>query len=305
MPASWSGTLSDKFSRGYLIEWVGERLDRAGLVYGHGTENAWDEAAWLVLHALGLSPQESLPEPGRAVSVAERSRVEQLLERRIGTRKPLAYLLQSAWFCGLEFFVDERVLVPRSPIAELIANGFFPWLQQSPSSVLDLCTGSGCIAVACALAFPDAEVAATDISEEALAVARINRQRYELEERLRLYAADVFEGLPRRQRYDLIVSNPPYVDAADMAALPPEYRQEPALGLAAGADGLDIVRRILRHAPDYLSPQGLLTVEVGNSQPALLEAFPEVPFLWPEFEHGGGAVFMLSAEDLAAHRGAF
>jgi ribosomal protein L3 glutamine methyltransferase len=300
MPAFWSGTLSDKFSRSDLIEWASERLERAGLVYGHGTENAWDEAAWLVLHALGLSPQESLPDPGQAVSAAERNRVERLLERRIGTRKPLAYLLQSAWFCGLEFFVDERVLVPRSPIAELIANGFFPWLQQPPSSVLDLCTGSGCIAVACALAFPDAEVAATDISEPALAVARINRQRYDLEERLRLYAADVFEGLPRR-RYDLIVSNPPYVDAGDMAALPPEYRQEPVLGLAAGADGLDIVRRILRHAPDYLSPQGLLAVEVGNSQPALLEAFPELPFLWPEFEHGGGGVFMLTAEDLAAH----
>ncbi|HEX5055565.1 MAG TPA: 50S ribosomal protein L3 N(5)-glutamine methyltransferase [Gammaproteobacteria bacterium] len=296
--------MSDKFSRAHLIEWVSECLERAGLVYGHGTESAWDEAAWLVLHALGLSPQESLPDPGQAVSAAERSRVEQLLERRIGTRKPLAYLIQSAWFCGLEFFVDERVLVPRSPIAELVTNGFFPWLQQPPSSVLDLCTGSGCIAVACALAFPDAEVVATDISEQALAVARINRQRYGLEERLRLYAADVFEGLPQR-RYDLIVSNPPYVDARDMAALPPEYRQEPALGLAAGEDGLEIVRRILRHAPNYLSPQGLLTVEVGNSQSALLEVFPDVPFLWPEFEHGGGGVFMLSAQDLAVHRQVF
>jgi ribosomal protein L3 glutamine methyltransferase len=195
------------------------------------------------------------------------------------------------------------VLVPRSPFAELIANGFHPWLSEPPSSVLDLCTGSGCIAVACAQAFHEAEVAATDISEQALAVAEINRRRYGLEERLNLYKADVFDGLPR-QRYDLIVSNPPYVDAADMSALPPEYRQEPALGLAAGHDGLDIVRRILRGAHEHLSDGGLLAVEVGNSQAALLEAFPDVPFLWPEFEHGGGAIFLLSRQDLAAYRGA-
>lgn len=296
--------MSDKFSRAGLIEWVCARLERAELAYGHGTENAWDEAAWLVLHALKLSPQEALPDPQALVSSAELQRVRQLLEQRTSTRKPLAYLLQSAWFCGLEFFVDERVLVPRSPVAELIVNGFFPWLPRPPSSVLDLCTGSGCIAIACALAFPEAEVAATDISEPALAVAGINRRRYGLEERLSLYKADVFDGVPGG-RYDLIVSNPPYVDAGDMVALPPEYRQEPALGLAAGEDGLDIVRRILRDAHEYLSDGGLLAVEVGNSQPALLEAFPEVPFLWPEFEHGGGAVFLLSKEDLTAHRGAF
>lgn len=297
-------SLSDKFSRAGLIEWVYERLEQADLSYGHGTENAWDEAAWLVLHALGLSPQESLPEPERIVSSPEQRRVELLLERRINTRKPLAYLLQSAWFCGLEFFVDERVLVPRSPIAELIMSGFFPWLPQPPSSVLDLCTGSGCIAIACALAFPEAEVAGSDISEEALVVARINRNRYSLDERLRLYKADVFDGIPQHQ-YDLVVSNPPYVDAADMAALPTEYKQEPALGLAAGGDGLDIVRRILRDAQRYLSPQGLLVVEVGNSQAALLAAFPGVPFLWPEFEHGGDGVFILTAEDVAACRNAF
>jgi ribosomal protein L3 glutamine methyltransferase len=296
--------VSDKFSRVGLIEWVSEHLARTDLVYGHGTGSAWDEAAWLVLHALGLSPQESLPDPESGVSEADLRRVRHLLEQRITTRKPLAYLLQSAWFCGLEFYVDERVLVPRSPFAELIANGFHPWLSEPPSSVLDLCTGSGCIAVACAQAFHEAEVAATDISEQALAVAEINRRRYGLEERLNLYKADVFDGLPR-QRYDLIVSNPPYVDAADMSALPPEYRQEPALGLAAGHDGLDIVRRILRGAHEYLSDGGLLAVEVGNSQAALLEAFPDVPFLWPEFEHGGGAVFLLSKRDLAAaHRGA-
>ncbi len=296
--------MSDKFNRIGLIDWVSERLERADLCYGHGTENAWDEAAWLVLHALGLSPQESLADPEKAVAVAEQRRVELLLERRITTRKPLAYLLQSAWFCGLEFFVDERVLVPRSPIAELIPNGFFPWLPRLPSSVLDLCTGSGCIAIACALAFPEAEVTATDISGQALAVAEINRDRYGLEQRLQLYAADVFNGLPRKE-YDLIVCNPPYVDAEDMAALPEEYKQEPGLGLAAGQDGLDIVRRILRDADRYLSARGLLVVEVGNSQSALLAAFPRVPFLWPEFEHGGDGVFVLSAGDLAAYRDAF
>jgi ribosomal protein L3 glutamine methyltransferase len=196
------------------------------------------------------------------------------------------------------------VLVPRSPIAELIPNGFFPWLSRSPASVLDLCTGSGCIAVACALAFPEAQVSATDISAEALAVAEINRGRYGLEQRLQLYAADVFNGLPPK-KYDLIVCNPPYVDADDMDMLPEEYKQEPELGLAAGQDGLDIVRRILRDADRYLSAGGLLVVEVGNSQSALLAAFPRVPFLWPEFEHGGDGVFILSAEDLAAYRSAF
>jgi ribosomal protein L3 glutamine methyltransferase len=303
-PAFLEPSLSDKFSRAGLIEWVCGRLERAGVAYGHGTENAWDEAAWLVLHALGLSPQESLPDPDRGVSVADQQRVELLLERRVTTRKPLAYLLQSAWFCGLEFYVDERVLVPRSPIAELIANEFSPWLRQAPSSILDLCTGSGCIAIACALAFPEAEVTGTDISEQALDVARINRERYALEKRLHLYAADVYSGITRN-KYDLIVSNPPYVDAGDMAALPSEYKQEPALGLAAGPDGLDIVRRILHGARHYLSTQGMLLVEVGNSQSALMAAFPDVPFIWPEFEHGGDGVFMLSAEDLAKHRHAF
>jgi ribosomal protein L3 glutamine methyltransferase len=296
--------LSDKYSRSGLIEWVYERLERAGLAYGHGTENAWDEAAWLVLHAAGLSPQEPLWHPEQTVAASELQRVQRLLERRINTRQPLAYLLQSAWFCGLEFFVDERVLVPRSPIAELVADGFSPWLAQPPYSILDLCTGSGCIAIACALEFPRAAVAATDISAQALEVAAINRQRYGLQERLQLYTADVFDGIPAGQ-YDLVVSNPPYVDARDMAGLPPEYRQEPALGLAAGDDGLDIVRRILRDTQAYLSPQGLVVVEVGNSQHALMAAFPDVPFLWPEFERGGDGVFILSAQDLAAHHHTF
>ncbi|HEY3487762.1 MAG TPA: 50S ribosomal protein L3 N(5)-glutamine methyltransferase [Gammaproteobacteria bacterium] len=296
--------MSEKFSRVGLIEQVSARLQQADVGYGHGTDNAHDEAAWLVLHALGLSPQESLPDPERTVSLAELGRVEHLLQQRIATGKPLAYLLQSAWFCGLEFFVDERVIVPRSPIAELIADEFSPWLPRAPRQVLDLCTGSGCIAIACALMFPEAAVAASDISAEALAVAAVNRKRYELENRLQFYTADVFNGIPRRE-YDLLVSNPPYVDAADMAVLSSEYRQEPRLALAAGADGLDIVRRILRDAQHYLSADGLLVVEVGNSQPALLAAFPQVPFVWPEFERGGDGVFVLTAEDLRTHSDAF
>lgn len=290
-------------SRWELIGIIAQRLEDAGLVFGHGTENAHDEAAWLVIHALGFSPAEPLPEPSAPVQAADIARVEDLLQRRIQTRKPLAYLLNSAWFAGLEFYVDERVIVPRSPIAELIAREFSPWLTGPPRRILDLCTGSGCIAIACARQFDDAHVDATDISADALDVAGVNRRKHGLEDRVTLIQADVFEGLPHRN-YDIIVSNPPYVDAGAMADLPAEYRNEPALALAAGEDGTTIVRRILAGAPEYLSPEGILVCEVGDSEESLTAAFPTIPFVWLDFEFGGHGVFLLAAEDLRAHRDA-
>jgi ribosomal protein L3 glutamine methyltransferase len=273
------------------------------LVFGHGTENAHDEAAWLVIHALGFSPSEPLPEPSAPVQAADIARVEDLLQQRIQTRKPLAYLLNRAWFAGLEFYVDERVIVPRSPIAELITREFSPWLTAPPRRILDLCTGSGCIAIACARQFDDAHVDATDISADALDVAVVNRRKHGLEDRVTLTQADVFEGLPHRN-YDIIVSNPPYVDAGAMADLPAEYRNEPALALAAGKDGTTIVRRILAGAREYLGPEGILVCEVGDSEEALTAAFPTIPFVWLDFEFGGHGVFLLAAEDLRAHRDA-
>lgn len=285
-----------------FVRWGASAFNRAGLNFAHGTSNAVDEALNLVLH--GLSLDHEIPDwllAGR-LTAEEKRRVYDLLRRRIEERKPYAYITNHARFAGLDFYVDERVLVPRSPIAELIEQGFEPWIDpESVTSILDLCTGSGCIAIACAHAFPDAEVDATDISEDALAVALINTERLHASHRVTLQRADVFEGLPSK-RYDIIVSNPPYVDAEDMASLTDEHRHEPALGLAAGSDGLDIVHRILADTTDYLTPHGILVVEVGNSRWALEAACPDVPFTWLEFQHGQAEVFLLRADQVSAIR---
>ena len=285
-----------------FIRWGASRFNEAGLFFGHGSDNAVTEATTLVLHALHLPP--GVPDELLRASLTgdEKEQVLALFVRRIRERMPAAYLTGEAWFAGLAFQVDARVLIPRSPIAELIENGFEPWLDGSHlERILDLCTGSGCMAVACAMAMPDAEVDAADISPEALQVAELNVGHYGLEERVHLVRSDLFDALPA-VRYDLIVSNPPYVDAVELERMPPEYRHEPQLGLYAGRDGLDIVHRILRGAHEHLNEDGVLIVEAGASKAALVSAYPRLPFLWLEFERGGEGVFLLTAGQLEEAR---
>lgn len=281
------------------IRWGASRFQEAGLFFGHGTASALDEAAALVLHTLHL-PYDL---PGTyfetALAPDERRQVAALLRRRVQERKPAAYLTHEALFCGLPFYVDERVLVPRSPIAELIEQQFTPWLDPDQvHAVLDLCTGSACIAIACAYAFPEAQVDAVELSPEALAVAEINLAKHHMAERLRLVQGDLYQNLGDA-RYDLIVSNPPYVNRAEWQALPTEYHAEPRLGLESGEDGLDCVRRILAQAGQHLNAGGILVVEVGSSAAALEDTYPEVPFTWLDFARGGDGVFLLTAEQVA------
>nr|WP_239481982.1 50S ribosomal protein L3 N(5)-glutamine methyltransferase [Pseudomonas insulae] len=286
------------------IRWAVSRFHSEGLFFGHGTDNAWDEARQLVLGALHLPWEIADSYLDCRLEDDEREHLQALLRLRIEERVPTAYLLGEATFCGLTFSVDERVLVPRSPIAELIQQQFAPWLPQEPTRILDLCTGSGCIGIACAYAFPEAEVALADLSFDALEVAWQNIERHDLEARVYTVQSDGFDGLPG-QRFDLIVSNPPYVDAEDFADMPPEYHHEPEMGLACGEDGLDLVRRMLAEAADHLTEQGLLIIEVGNSQVHVEALYPEVDFTWLEFEHGGHGVFLLAAAQCRQHQELF
>jgi ribosomal protein L3 glutamine methyltransferase len=283
---------------GELIERVADQFDAAGVFFGHGTDNAVDEAASLVFHVAGLAHADAGPQTyGLAPSTAVFARVSELAAARIANRVPLPYLLREAWFSGLPFYVDERVLVPRSPFAELIHTRFEPWLEPGRvSRILEIGTGSGCIAVACAVAFPDAQVVATDLSADALAVARINVERHGLARQICLLEADLFAGV--EGQFDLIVSNPPYVPEAEVLGLPAEYVHEPALALGSGTDGLESTRRILQDAPRHLEPEGLLAVEVGCGWSQLEAAFPDLPFVWPEFESGGEGIALLRAGEL-------
>jgi ribosomal protein L3 glutamine methyltransferase len=281
-----------------FVSWGARRFSEHGLHFGHGTDNAMDEARWLVIHALGLDPQSTGSLPPLELSAAQREAVAALIERRIASRKPAAYLTGEAWFAGLKFYVDERVLVPRSPIAEWIERAFQPFLIPARTSrILDLGTGCGCIAVALALAFPEAQVDASDVSPAALEVARMNVEAHGLADRVRLIRSNVFDRLT--EKYDLIVSNPPYVPEPSFRKLPREYRHEPETGLLAGFQGLDVVSEILRHAPSHLRPEGLLVVEVGEAREALESRYPDLPFLWLEMTRGGDDVFVLSKEELS------
>ncbi len=288
-----------------MMRWAVSHFNGAGLFYGHGTDNAWDEAVQLVLPTIHLPPYISEEIRTARLTRSERQLIAELVSRRVVERIPAPYLTNKAWFCGLEFYVDERVIVPRSPIAELIGNRFAPWLQHEPQRIMDLCTGSGCIAIALAQAFPEAEVDAIDISGDALDVTQINIEMYGLEQQVIPLSSDLFNHLPAGDKYDLIVSNPPYVDADDMFDLPDEFRHEPELALAAGEDGLILAKRILASAGDFLNEEGVLVVEVGNSYVELQAQYPDVPFTWVEFAQGGLGVFVMTKVQLDACRDQF
>ena len=282
--------------RDYL-RYASSQFAASPLFFGHGTDNVWDEAVQLVMRSLHLPLENNTVFLDARIAREERELILDRISRRVNERVPLAYLLGEAWFMGMPFHVDERVLVPRSPIGELIENGFQPWLGDKPvARILDLCTGSGCIGIGAASVFTEAEVDLSDISPDALAVAESNIKLHGVRGRVRAVQSDVFTNI--EGRYDIIVSNPPYVDAEDLSSMPDEYRHEPELGLAAGKDGLDIAHRIIAGAADHLTPGGLLVVEVGNSWLAMDEAYPDLPLTWLEFENGGDGVFLITEPDL-------
>lgn len=287
-----------------MMRWAYSYFNASDLYYGHGYDNAWDEAQQLVLAALYLPADVPEAMYQSRLTLVEKERVIHLIETRLGTRQPVAYLTNSAWFCGSEFYVDERTIVPRSPIGELIMQKFAGLIDHEPKRILDMCTGSGCIAIACAQQFLEAEVDAVDLSLDALDVAQINIERHGLAERVFPISSDLFNDIPQ-DKYDLIVTNPPYVDEEDLDDMPQEFHFEPEMSLGSGTDGLDITKRILAQAADYLTDNGVLVCEVGNSMVHLIEQFPTVPFNWIEFKNGGLGVFSLTRAQLVEHRHLF
>ncbi len=289
-----------KLHLGDAIRLAAQAFEAAQLYYGHGTDNAIDEASWLLLHALKLSPVTE-PDYEMLLSDEQIANCNDILTKRIEERQPAAYLTGEAWFAGLRFKSDDRALVPRSPLAEFIMDDFFDMLGNNDAPrILDLCTGGGCIAIACAYAREDAAVTGSDISEKALALAAENVHLHNVQLQVQLVHSGLFDQLS--DKFDLIISNPPYVDQSDIHAMAEEFHHEPQLGLLAGEDGLDLVRDMLAQAPDYLTDNGLLVVEVGNSAAALEAAFPHLPFLWLEFSHGGSGVFVLTRQELLTPR---
>ena len=287
-----------------MMRWAYSYFNASDLYYGHGYDNAWDEAQQLVLAALYLPADVPEAMYQSRLTLVEKERVIHLIETRLGMRQPVAYLTNSAWFCGSEFYVDERTIVPRSPIGELIMQKFAGLIDHEPKRILDMCTGSGCIAIACAQQFLEAEVDAVDLSLDALDVAQINIERHGLAERVFPISSDLFNDIPQ-DKYDLIVTNPPYVDEEDLDDMPQEFHFEPEMSLGSGADGLDITKRILAQAADYLTDNGVLVCEVGNSMVHLIEQFPIVPFNWIEFKNGGLGVFSLTRAQLVEYRHLF
>ncbi len=285
---------------GEALDYCSAELEQSGVFFGHGADSAWDEAVQLVLTVVDLPLNADESVLTHPVSRQQYDRINSLLSQRIDQRVPMPYLLGRAWFAGLELLCDERAIIPRSPLAELILDGFAPWYSGgSPNTVLDLCCGGGAIGLATAHYYPHARVDLVDVDVEALSLARDNAEALDLlqDDRVQLHRSDLFAGVQGR-RYDLILSNPPYVDAGDLLTMPQEYHHEPPLALGSGPDGLDITRRILAQAESYLEPHGVLIVEVGNSWEALEAAFPRVPFTWIELENGGHGVFTLTAKEL-------
>lgn len=291
-------------SLGQMLEQASKNFESSHLFFGHGTDNSWDEAVQIAVNVLDIDANADASILERQLTKQEYDDLLRLFKRRIHERVPAAYLTGLAYFAGYEFIVNSEVLVPRSPISELIEKAYSPWLKQDPKKILDLCTGSGCIGIATAQVFSQADVDLSDLSSTAIKVAEENIKKHGLENRVHAIESDLFSGLSGR-RYDLIVCNPPYVNADDLAAMPKEFHAEPVLGLASGDDGLDFCRRLLAQASDYLTEDGCLIVELGNTWLTLDEQYQQVPFVWLEFEYGGHGVFVLSAEELALHREAF
>ncbi|PCI67746.1 MAG: 50S ribosomal protein L3 N(5)-glutamine methyltransferase [Gammaproteobacteria bacterium] len=282
-----------------FIRWTFSCFEKANLFYGHGTDNAYDEATTLIFDTLSLPNDTPDSLLNSKLVTSEKKLLCERVGKRINDKTPVAYLTNKSFFCGSEYYVDKRVLIPRSPIGELIENHFEPWVEyQQVQSILDLCTGSGCIAIACAQYFPDAIVDAGDISSDCIDVAEINRERLDIDN-VAFYESDLFKNIPKK-KYDIIVSNPPYVDEEDFDEIPTEFLAEPKLGLTSGKDGLLLTKEILKQASEYLNDGGILIVEVGNSAISLEQQFPEIPFTWLEFERGGLGVFLLTKEQLLA-----